>query len=638
MVLRSVIIFGIILFSCTLSANGQYTSNLKPIINSDHTLAQLKGRIPPAEYDTFVKLAGLATKALEYQQAGKDELAKESYEQYLSLLRAHLSLVFAITDSDYYSDYWNIHLGFINHITTCAMLLNIIGESHWDDLAYNCALLSKNLFLDSYVRLKSAVFDSTDEEIISLWNACEEFRYAYNTNMTGVKILEADSAFIATKEAVMNDSSHLSGEDVREIENFKLQLDTMRIESLSTGELLSRSLCATDNMKNDFGALWADVHKSLSQGEAAIEFVSYYNPSKPDEIKYSAILLRYDSERPQIISSFSELQLTVALLKNESSFFTSLYDLIWQPIEKHLEGINEIYLSTTGMIDRVPFHAVMHKGEYLSQKYKINNVLSTKEIIKLKRDKARPDKYEAVFFGGIDYGIVQKNTDDTTDKLTRAQGVDYLYQSKIEVANSAKLLREEGWVASVFTDEYASENQVKECLAKSTPYLLHIATHGFYFPHKTAGQFTPKTSDFRKSNLPLFEYNDDPLMRCGLLLAGANRVWGEKKYVDLESDGILTGMEISLLNLRKTELVVISACHTGIGDVDYFEGTFGVLRAFKMAGVHKLIAALWEIPDKESAEFMQEFYSFLRVSQNITDAFRSAQGYMRQKYPAHPKK
>jgi CHAT domain-containing protein len=127
----------------------------------------------------------------------------------------------------------------------------------------------------------------------------------------------------------------------------------------------------------------------------------------------------------------------------------------------------------------------------------------------------------------------------------------------------------------------------------------------------------------------------NPLIRSGLVMAGANRVWlGQKPFADFE-DGILTAYEISLMNLSNTKLVVLSACETGLGDIEGSEGVFGLQRAFKMAGVPYTMMSLWSVPDEQTAELMIQFYTYLIDNQFITTAFSNAQRAMQKKYPPY---
>jgi len=116
-----------------------------------------------------------------------------------------------------------------------------------------------------------------------------------------------------------------------------------------------------------------------------------------------------------------------------------------------------------------------------------------------------------------------------------------------------------------------------------------------------------------------------------LVFAGANDVWNNSE-IDKEDDGVLTAQEVTQIDMRKNNLVVLSACETGLGDIKDSEGVYGLQRAFKMAGVKYLIMSLWQVPDKETVEFMETFYTKLLQVKEIRKAFAETQIEMRAKY------
>ncbi|MGB4205136.1 MAG: CHAT domain-containing protein [Bacteroidales bacterium] len=122
-----------------------------------------------------------------------------------------------------------------------------------------------------------------------------------------------------------------------------------------------------------------------------------------------------------------------------------------------------------------------------------------------------------------------------------------------------------------------------------------------------------------------------------ILFAGANRSWkGEENLGSNLEDGILTAYEASQIYLPNTQLVVLSACETGLGEIKGSEGVFGLQRAFKGAGAEYLLMSLWQVPDKETAEFMEQFYSKLFKTQDIEQSFKQTQKEMREKYKDEP--
>lgn len=194
-----------------------------------------------------------------------------------------------------------------------------------------------------------------------------------------------------------------------------------------------------------------------------------------------------------------------------------------------------------------------------------------------------------------------------------------------EVHKIQKLFSNNKVGVQTFVQQRASEKEFKS-LSGNAPQILHLATHGFFL--KKASK---ERGDRNEGNV--YSLATDPLMRSGFVLAGANWVWSGKTPIMGVDDGIATAYEIAQLDLSNTELVVLSACETALGDVKGSEGVFGLQRAFKMAGVKKLIVSLWQVPDKETAELMTLFYADWLKGNTIENAFSKAQAQMRKKYP-----
>jgi len=173
--------------------------------------------------------------------------------------------------------------------------------------------------------------------------------------------------------------------------------------------------------------------------------------------------------------------------------------------------------------------------------------------------------------------------------------------------------------------------------------LLHIATHGFFYPNPKLQkqQFAERIEEgdvvfrggrgTRGFGVLGFVMNPNPLMRSGLTFAGANQVWTDH-YVSGDKDGVLTAEEVVSVDMRRAALVVLSACETGLGEIKGSEGVYGLQRAFKMAGVKYIVMSLWQVPDSETVEFMETFYSKLLKYNSIRDSFAETQNEMRQKY------
>jgi CHAT domain-containing protein len=195
------------------------------------------------------------------------------------------------------------------------------------------------------------------------------------------------------------------------------------------------------------------------------------------------------------------------------------------------------------------------------------------------------------------------------------------------------------------------EAEASEAIVKATksPQVLVLATHGFFLKKQEVEIKDGKTRDLNlgsvgeKHSTPILKDKngqevENPLLRCGLLLAGANRRAEAKEG---EDDGILTGLEIVGLDLRGTQMVVLSACETGVGDVQTGEGVAGLRQAFQLAGAESVMSTLWQISDEATVRLMNTFYDELAKGIDRSEALTRAQRQFikerRERYgAAHP--
>lgn len=311
---------------------------------------------------------------------------------------------------------------------------------------------------------------------------------------------------------------------------------------------------------------------------------------------------------------------------------TDLYNLIWKPMESKLKGIKTVFLSPSGLLHKVSFEALCKEQNiYLCDHIDINIRTSTSKLA-LPDIRVMDNNISATLFGGINY-----NTDSTSNK-ENTQIWTYLDGTKTESEKIEKILKDGNIAVKYFSNEMATEEEFK--IIASNSDIIHIATHGFFYPDPDLliiedeqiehGEVLFRGGD-RGFGVNSFVKNNNPLMRSGLVFAGANDVWNRKEKPDGD-DGVLTAQEVAHIDMRKTKLAVMSACETGLGDIKGSEGVYGLQRAFKMAGVKHLIMSLWQVPDKETEEFMTFFYEKLIKSSDIKQAFNSTQKEMRQKY------
>ena len=212
------------------------------------------------------------------------------------------------------------------------------------------------------------------------------------------------------------------------------------------------------------------------------------------------------------------------------------------------------------------------------------------------------------------------------DSTMRA-GWGKLPATKSEILNIQSAMQANSIETIVYTLDEGTEESFKALSGKKTP-IIHIATHGFFYKNEeiTNKKFFETLTITQNYNQP-----DNSLKRSGLILAGAQKAWlGEPIPNDVE-DGILLAEEIATMDLTGTDLVVLSACETGLGEITS-EGVFGLQRAFKKAGVQTLIMSLWTVEDEATSLFMRTFYKEWLGGKSKHDAFVATQTFMQSQY------
>ena len=395
----------------------------------------------------------------------------------------------------------------------------------------------------------------------------------------------------------------------------------------------------------------AEVKASLKTGEAAIEFVhfGYQNPYKTDSVIYAAAVLLPDAPHVHFIPLFEEKQLG-ELMGNTENFDDryvknlyqipqrgltpnkekgpSLYELIWQPLDSLLQDVETIYYSPSGLLHRLNLRAISVDPETTINDLYLLRTLASTRLLAMPDEDSVSYNDQAFVYGDVLYDydtsrikkaleVLDSTTVASTYRAYRGDSWNYLYWTKEESTKIQALLQVHHFNTTLRSQYNATEESVKRFgIQTASPRVLHLATHGFFFSEPSE----------EEEQGPVFKSSDHPMVRSGLILAGGNRAWiGEEPLPDQE-DGILTAMEISQMNLTNTELVVLSACETGLGDIVGSEGVFGLQRAFKMAGVKYLIISLWQVSDRETKDLMINFYkNWLEEGMAIPGAFHAAQ-------------
>lgn len=354
-----------------------------------------------------------------------------------------------------------------------------------------------------------------------------------------------------------------------------------------------------------------DIQSALNQEDVAIEFYDYRDREEDCTI-ICALILNNKSNGPIHVSLF---EIDDFGNRYQTSTYGKLLEKdtleaeINNKLNEHLPSrIANVYYSLSKSLYKMKFDL----SDLYDDRHSINfhQLFSTRNIIKIK-DKQKQTNKNLLAVGNINY-------DTTSSSTTNKSWSDLKYADiEIELINDYCSKSNDCAISTVANKE-AQEKAICRILNNHDNNILHFATHGFY---------NERIDTTNKSSLEgiNFRHSKNSLGRCGILLTNGNHTWQTNRTYTDDYDGILTGTEISNLKLNYTDLVVLSSCDSGIGDVNDNEGVFGLQRAFKMAGVKNLIVSTDKVSDLNSMKFMNYFYKeFLIKEKNIHDSFYSA--------------
>ena len=399
---------------------------------------------------------------------------------------------------------------------------------------------------------------------------------------------------------------------------------------------------------------WRNVKRNLGDSDRriAIEFLSFPKLGTNDTV-YIALTIRDNDKytEPKMTFLCEEKDLKAAKKKPYTS--NALSKLIWAPLAKELEDVDTIYFSPSGLLHTIAIESMPHwaeKDSLMCNKYKIYRLSSTRELA-IKRNTVGTNK--ALLYGGMKYSCLPKDMIAATDELLTQEDLsEYVASNDIGIGERlaepvASMLLGEEWndlpptmVKSIkgmldpkydvalICDKKATETSFKLLSKKNEIVVLH--THGFYWDMSKALEETRTRRVNHERILPFMQI-DDAMTRCGLAFNGANNV---KKGATIPSgydDGILIAQEVANLDLRGLDLLVLSACQTGDGEIGS-DGVFGLQRGFKKAGTQSIIMSLWEVDSKATEMMMKEFFKAWAGDCSKREAFVNAQNEVKKEY------
>jgi CHAT domain-containing protein/Tfp pilus assembly protein PilF len=484
--------------------------------------------------------------------------------------------------------------------------------------AYNYRIATKGLLLSSLSRDREELLASGDTALIN-----------------GYLRLKAQRNFLGKLYSLGSE----------ELEDAAVNIDSLQRAADQLEKKLSLSLAIIRN--NDPASVtWQQVQSALKPDEAAIEIIRITETfqDNTEGTTYAALILHKSAAQPELVLLRSGSGMENAYMANYSNRIldtqedTSSYNIYWKTIASKLNGINTIYISADGVYNQLSIASLKDPvtGKYVQEKLDLHLVTNTRDIVQ--KQVAYGSK-KAALFGFPDYTMGLGQDQGSRDAMAMRRNSSNSRAGKwilpelpgtlAEVEQIDSLLKQERWNTGVYLGKDATEQSLKKV---HNPSVLHIATHGYFSANAPADTTGLTFTGMKRAS-------GNPLLRSGLMLAGASNAWNET-YDDVvmwtgREDGILTAYEAMSLDLDSTDLVVLSACETGLGEVKNGEGVYGLQRAFMVAGTKNVIMSLWPVSDEATQQLMTLFYRSWLKNENTHKAFRDAQDELKKKFP-HP--
>ncbi len=448
---------------------------------------------------------------------------------------------------------------------------------------YNFRIVTKAILLNSQKTLRNRITATQDNSIINLYqtwkNHCIELAKIYSQTL-------------------------------RETQFYGQNIDSLENEINSIEKKLSRKFGFIEREIDKKTATWEDIRKSLSGDEAAIEIIRFnkFNRNWTDTIFYAALIITKETvDFPEIVLLNNGSDLEKRYFKNYTKSLSFrlpdviTYHFFWEKIEEKVKGKKNIFISPDGVYNKINISSLLRPdNSYVIDDFNIKIVTNTNEL-KLRDKKFKFSSKQALLFGNPDF--------DNPILFPPLPG------TKEELLQISQKLLQNKWNIQLFENKMATESNFKNAPKKG---LIHIATHGYFF----------ETNDVISTRdifgLEFKKLPENPLLTSGLIFS--NQLMENVKSFSDENydDGIFTALEVLSADFDKVDLLVLSACETGLGQIKNGEGVYGLQRAFMIAGVKNLIMSLWKINDYATQYLMNELYNKLISGDSLEESFRNA--------------
>ncbi|MES2513091.1 MAG: CHAT domain-containing tetratricopeptide repeat protein [Bacteroidota bacterium] len=589
-------------------ALGNYDKAIENTLKSNEILKAKFGEKNIGYIDGLFVLAYLYTKVNNYKKAQELYLFtlthyKDQFSDYFESMSEEEQLAqFGVM-----GDRFNVFNSFFISYTR---LFPKENHSALISACFDYQLFLKSLLLNNSINTRRAILNSNDTSLVNTYNRWLILKQQISGHFRDVNFQQ----------------SYWS---VADMENQANALELMLKSK-------SKSFSAKRNIK------YGDIQQRLKVNEAAITIIR--EETKLNDTTYNAeyvaLILKKNDVYPSLVRIASSNDFEKKFV---DEYVNNMYDRVedkwsydrfWKPIASKLQGISKVFISADGIYNQVNLYTLQNP---LTKKYVLDEIAISvlPGLNYLLNDAINNPANSAELYGFPDYEYdFSKKASIPVAKETLASSRYGLFElvplpgTKTEVENISKFLEESKWYVNMYQKELASEDQLKKAIS---PKVLHIATHGY---------FLKDVYDKEDKSFLGFEagkIRENPLLQSGIMLAGASLVAKDTTNSKTQ-DGIFTAYEASLLNLTNTDLVVLSACETGLGIDLYNQGVFGLQRAFYIAGAKNLIMSLWSVDDDATQILMTQFYKEWSVNPTkelISVSFNKAQREVRKKYP-HP--
>lgn len=584
--------------------------------------------------------------ALCYYYQNKNSLAYTNMLKSIDKRHPHVLHELRTLTAEERIDYWHeedmTYLSILPMIAQANYASNPLAARYMYDMS---ALFAKGMLLTSDTEFERLVNESGDAQAIDKLQMLREVRFQINSLSERHVV---DSVLINKKE---------------ELE--RSLLNKLFWMNESVGDF-------TQNLQ----FTWRDVQEALGDSSIAIEFIAFqmFDVNHTSN-KYIALTVRPGYQWPHLIELCDEEELNALLTSPYTT--PALSKMIWGKIAQagELEGVKNIYFSPSGKLHTIAIESMPHwqKPDVLmcdSNCYNLYRLSSTRELA-MKHGTVRGGDGAAIYAPISSYNCdttamvdalkeasaqllattATTSNDQATSVSSSAEDLGYNYRGigtrdfsvddsgfscgikwndLGKTRNEAVLVNSalSSWLGKenveLRTDLLASETSFKRLSGKRKK-IIHIATHGFYWDETLAQH------ESQESGLP-FVVKDNAMTRSGLLFCGAQHIFNCETLPEKVDDGVLTAHEVANMDLRGLEVLVLSACKTGQGDIVGGEGVFGLQRGFKKAGAQAIIMSLWPVNDNVTNDMMAIFYHELNNKKTTRQAFNAATGEIRRTY------